>query len=216
MPSPTIYNGYPLTNVAPRKGGLERDPLTIHAHLQLGAMDSEFLQDALTMEVDATREDDTVTVNVSITNDNTGHHIPTDSPLRHMILLVQAKDESGEELLPLDGPIVPEWVGEGNPDEGYYAGLPGKAYAKVLQEMRTGVIPSGAYWNKTQIVSDNRIAAFASDNSTYTFRTLENGTTGVTVTLLFRRAFIELMDQKGWNTPDIIMAQESISIGDGD
>jgi hypothetical protein len=216
MPSPTIYNGEPLTNVAPRKGGIERDPLTIHAHLQLGAMDSEFLQNAVTMEVDATREDDTVTVNVSITNDNTGHHIPTDSPLRHMILLVQAKDESGEELLPLDGPIVPEWVGEGNPDERYYAGLPGKAYAKVLQEMRTGVIPSGAYWNKTQIVSDNRIAAFASDNSTYTFRTPENGTTGVTVTLLFRRAFIELMDQKGWNTPDIIMAQESISIGDGD
>ena len=41
-------------------------------------------------------------------------------------------------------------------------------------------------------------------------------TTDVTVTLLFRRAFIELMDQKGWNTPDIIMAQEFISIGDGD
>jgi hypothetical protein len=133
-----------------------------------------------------------------------------------MILLVQAKDESGEELLPLDGPILPEWVGEGNSDEGYYAGLPGKAYAKVLQEVRTGIIPSGAYWNKTQIVSDNRIAAFASDNSTYTFWTPENGTTDVTVTLLFRRAFIELMDQKGWNTPDIIMAQESISIGNGD
>ncbi len=220
MPSPTIYNGEPLTNVSPRKGGVERDPLTIHAHLQLGAMDTEFLQNALTMEVDAAQEDDTVTVNVTITNDNTGHHIPTDSPLRHMILLVQAKDESGEELLQLDGPVVPEWGGEGDPDEGYYAGQPGKAYAKVLQELKAGpvpkipVIPTGAYWNKTQIVSDNRIAAFASDNSTYTFRTPENGTTGVTVTLLFRRAFIELMDQKGWDTPDIIMAQQSISLED--
>ena len=27
---------------------------------------------------------------VSITNDRTGHHVPTDSPLRHLILLVQA------------------------------------------------------------------------------------------------------------------------------
>jgi len=122
--------------------------------------------------------------------------------------------KGGEELLQLDGPVVPEWGGEGDPDEGYYAGLPGKAYAKVLKELKTGVVPTGAYWNLTRIISDNRIAAFTSDNSTYTFRTPENGTTGVTVTLLFRRAFIELMDQKGWDTPDITIAQQSISLED--
>jgi hypothetical protein len=30
------------------------------------------------------------------------------------------------------------------------------------------------------------------------------------VKLLFRRAFIVLMEQKGWNTPDILMEQETI------
>jgi len=213
MPSPTIYKGEHITNVAPEAGGVERDPLTIHAHLQLGAMDSEFLQNAVNMAVDAVREDTTVTVDVTIVNDNTGHHIPTDSPLRHMILLVEAKDESGEDLIQVDGPVVPEWVGRGDPDKGYFAGQPGKAYAKILQELKTGLIPTGAYWKKTQIISDNRIPALLSDNSTYAFSVPEDGTASVTVTLLFRRAFIALMDQKGWDVPDIIMAQQSVTIG---
>jgi hypothetical protein len=34
----------------------------------------------------------------------------------------------------------------------------------------------------------------------------------VEVTLLFRRAFKELMDQKGWDVPDIVMEQEAITL----
>jgi hypothetical protein len=32
----------------------------------------------------------------------------------------------------------------------------------------------------------------------------------VEVTLLFRRAFIELMDQKGWDVLDIVMEQQTV------
>jgi len=32
------------------------------------------------------------------------------------------------------------------------------------------------------------------------------------VRLLFRRAFIELMEQKGWDDPDIVMESETIQL----
>jgi hypothetical protein len=59
---------------------------------------------------------------------------------------------------------VPQWGGVGDPHEGHYAGLPGKAFAKVLQEIWTGLSPSAAYWNATRVLSDNRLAAIATDS----------------------------------------------------
>ncbi len=52
-----------------------------------------------------------------------------------------------------------------------------------------------------------------SDTTTYTFQTSEVlETSEVSVTLLFRRAFIELMDQKGWDVPDIVMETRVIPL----
>ena len=107
----------------------------------------------------------TLIVQVQITNDQTGHHVPTDSPLRHLILLVQATAVDGPTLTQSGGPTLPEWCGLGDPDEGYYAGLPGTGYAKILQEQWTGVSPTGAYWNPTRVLSDNRLAALATSTS---------------------------------------------------
>jgi hypothetical protein len=212
MPAPTILNGEPLTNVAPGLGGVERDPLTIPAHTFPGAANAELLQNSVSMEVKAMREDKKLTVDVSITNDKTGHHIPTDSPLRQMILLVNAADKDGNPLTLLEGERVPVWGGAGDPTLGYYGGLPGKGYAKILRELWTEIEPTGAYWNPTRIVSDNRIAAFATDTSSYVFAAPIDGEVKVTVTLLFRRAFKELMDQKGWDVPDILMEQELLTV----
>ena len=194
----------------PDQGGLERDPTSIFSHRMPGAADEELLQNAVTMTATAKLEGDTVVVQVDIINDQTGHHVPTDSPLRHLILLVEATDGQGRALPPLDGPTVPEWGGMGDPSEGCYGGLPGKGFAKVLEELWTEVSPSGAYWNPTRVLSDNRIAAFATDTSTYVFAAPDDGEVTVGVTLLFRRAFIELMDQKGWDVPDIVMERETI------
>jgi hypothetical protein len=196
--------------VLPEKGGLERPPGRIFSHRMPGATDEELLQNAVTMTTTAGLEDDTVVVRVEIANDQTGHHVPTDFPGRHLILLVLATDAYGNPLGQLEGPTVPEWGGIGKPSDGYYAGLPGNAFAKVLQEIWTGISPSAAYWNPTRIVSDNRLAAFATDRSTYTFAAPEQGEVTIEVTLLFRRAFLELMDQKGWDVPDVVMEQQVV------
>jgi hypothetical protein len=194
------------------KGGVLRDPQTIFSHLMSGASDVELLQKAVTMTAGATIESDKLIVEVKITNDKTGHHVPTDSPLRQMILLVSATDENEQPLSLFGGETIPEWGGVGDPNLGYYAGLPGKAYAKILSELWTESEPTSAYWNPTRIVSDNRIAAFETDDSTYIFAAPIDGKASIKITLLFRRAFKELMDQKGWNVPDILMEQQTLTV----
>lgn len=61
--------------------------------------------------------------------------VPTDSPLRHLILLVQATGAGGQALPQIEGPRLPDWCGR-------QAGLPGKAYARVLAELWTEISPS--------------------------------------------------------------------------
>jgi hypothetical protein len=209
-PAPTILNGNPLTNVAPGKGGVERDPLTIHAHTFPGASSQQLLQNSLTMQTTASRVGDKTLVEVSLINDQTGHHIPTDSPLRHLILVIEVKNEQGQPLPQIEGERLPRWAGVGDPQKGYYAGLPGKAFAKILAELWTDIEPSGAYWNPTRVVQDNRLAAFQTDTSRYVFSAPAQGEATVEVRLIYRRAFRSLVDQKGWHAPDIEM--ESVSL----
>ena len=192
------------------KGGLRRDPATIFSHRMPGAADETLLKNAVTLQTTAHEEGNQVIVGVTITNDKTGHHVPTDSPLRHLILWVQCTDGSGQPLVQQDGPKLPDWCGKGDPLQGCYADLPGKAFAKILEELWTEVSPTGAYWNPTRLVSDNRLAAFATDESQYSFALPIGSEIRVKVKLLYRRALKSLMDQKGWQVPDIVMAQEEM------
>lgn len=194
------------------KGGKPRDPESIFDHRMPGAADADLLQNAVTMAVGAEFRDDALEVRVEILNDRTGHHVPTDSPLRQMILIVRASNSRGRTLALRDGPTLPDWCGAGNPEDGYVAGLPGTAYAKILKELWTGVSPTGAYWNHTRIVSDNRIAAMESDETTYVFEPPAEGEATVDVRLLYRRAFIELRDLKGWEGEDIEMARRTMAV----
>ncbi len=212
MPVPTNLDGEVITNVAPGKGGVERDPYTIPAHTFQGASNLDLLQNAVSMTVSSSQNSGALSVTVTIVNDKTGHHVPTDSPLRQMILLVQAYDADGSLLPQVGGPIIPDYGGVGDPEAGYYAGLPGKIFAKILAELWTEIAPSAAYWNPVRIVRDNRLAAFASDTTTYQFTVPKDSKVTIEVKLLYRRAFKALMDQKGWEVPDILMAEKQLVI----
>jgi nitrate/TMAO reductase-like tetraheme cytochrome c subunit len=194
------------------QGGLTRDPQKIFSHRMPGALDANLLENALSLEVETTREGGQVEVEVLVINDKTGHHVPTDSPLRHLILLVEAFDTQGNTLDYAEGPALPDWCGEGDPEQGYYAGLPGKVYAKILEERWTKITPTGAYWNQTRVVEDNRIPALGRDRSVYYFFDNSSEPVVVKVTLLYRRAFMTLVDQKGWDPPDIQMEAVEISL----
>jgi hypothetical protein len=155
----------------------------------------------------AQRTGNQIEVEVRITNDKTGHHIPTDAPIRSMILVVEALDSDGERLALLEGPENPAYSGN-------YGGLPGKTFAKVLRDEWTGEFPTGAYWRPVTLVEDTRLAALATDITHYTFDAPEGETITVNVRLVFRRAFSELMEQKGWDDPDILMEEEILQVPD--
>jgi hypothetical protein len=191
--------------VFPDKGGLIRDPQAIASHLQPGAADEELLQNTVTMAVDAHQVGPLLHITVAITNTDAGHHVPTDYPGRHMILTVSARDGQGHPLDQETCPLVPEWGGA-------QAGLPGKAFAKVLCDVETGEAPVVSYWKQALIESDNRIPAMASDVSTYDFVAPAAGQVTVTVELRFRRAFQAVMDARGWETPDVVMERAVHSV----
>jgi len=194
------------TNFAPGHGGLERDPQTIPSHFQFGALHPEFLQNTVTMTVQPAVIGDRVRATVTITNTQAGHHVPTDHPARHIILVVQATDDQQQELAQVAGSVVPDWGGD-------MADRPGKTFAKVLRSLSTGQEPTAAYWTPTIVVSDNRIPALGVDTSVYEFAAPQAGTVSVEATLTFRRAFWDLMQTKRWeDTPDIVMEQETESI----
>jgi len=199
--------------VFPEKGGLHRDLSRIFSHRMPGAADEALLQDTVTMDVRADQTDGTIRVQVSLTNHGAGHHVPTDSPLRNLILLVVVTDADGQRLAQAGGPTVPEWGGVGDESAGNYAGLPGKGFAKVLEELWTEVAPTGAYWRQTRVLGDNRIPALATDTSNYTFAApMKPGQVTIDVQLLFRRAFKPLADLKGWDIPDILMERQAVNL----
>ena len=199
--------------VYPEQGGETRDRSGIFSHYMPGAGDPEFLAEAALLEAEASLDNGQLVVEVKVSNHNTGHKLPTDSPLRQVLLLVEAVNENSAPLAFLDGPRIPSWGGEnGSPEEGYYAGLPGRGYALILREQWTNISPTGAYWNPVVVESDTRLLPYQEDSSRYIFQAEGNSQVNVRVRLLFRRAFKTLTDQKGWNDPDILMSEELITL----
>lgn len=195
-----------LTNVAPGAGGLERDPLTIHAHTFPGAASEALLQNTVLLTATTQLELNSLQVSLTLTNTEAGHHVPTDFPGRQMLLLVEAHDSQANHLPLLSGSTIPTWGGE-------QASLPGKVYAKILQDVVSNEYPVVSYWKQTRLLSDNRLAAFESDSSSYLFA-LPPASQPVTVTvrLLFRRSFIEDMDARGWGMADILMEEITVPV----
>jgi len=194
------------------EGGLIRDPESIASHKMLGITDIDFMRDSVSLTADAIVEGDSLSVTVNIRNSQAGHHIPTDSPLRHLILVVRAFDDNGVPLDLVAGSQLPDWTGSGDPETGNYAGLPGEAYAKVLEEVWSQQSPSGSYWNQTRILSDNRIPALETAQSSYTFQAPGNKTSQVKIQLYYRRAFIELQNLKGWKLSDLLLSDKSMVV----
>jgi hypothetical protein len=198
--------------VFPEQDGLIRDPQLIASHLQPGATDVELLQNTVSMTLSARQVVDTLRVTVAITNTGAGHHVPTDFPARNMILVVAATDGQGQALPLQSGSTVPDWGGVG-PDSNDYAGRPGKGYAKVLRDVVSGEAPVASYWKQALIQSDNRLAAFEADTTTYDFLVPEGGCdVEVEARLIFRRAFKSLAEAKGWEMEDIVMETDVATI----
>ncbi len=192
-------------SVFPEAGGIPRDYTKFHEHYMPGASDEKLLKNAVSMNTGVQHLGDQLSVVVSIHNDNTGHHIPTDAPIRSMILVVEALDASGNRLALSQGPVNPAYSGN-------YAGVPGKTFAKVLKDEWTGETPTTAYWRPVTVVEDTRLPALTKDQTQYLFNLPAGKAAKVSIKLVFRRAFQSIAQQKGWTDPDIVMKSETFQI----
>lgn len=187
----------------PDQGGLRRDPQTIFSHRMPGAVDEQLLQDTIDMTVDVERQGDSVAVEVTLVNSGAGHHVPTDSPLRQMLLIVTAQDANGHPLTQRSGDTLPLWTGA-------LAGEAGSYFALILEEVWTGISPTGAYWNPTRIVEDTRLPALATSQTQYVFAASDHAPFHINVHVVLRRAFADIMESKGWTMPDMPVARTEI------
>jgi hypothetical protein len=187
------------------KGGTRRNPQQINNHRMLGKNDADFLASAVSMTATARLQNNQVAVTVSVVNDNAGHAVPTDSVLHHVILAVEVRDENGKQLALRSGAALPAWSGD-------YAGLPGRTFAKIIKDKWTGDVPSAAFWRQAEVAADTRLQPFIPQSSHYIFAGFAGQTASVEVKLIYRRAFQELMQQKGWEDPDIVMKQTKLKV----
>jgi hypothetical protein len=190
MPS---YGGTQVCNL----GGPVRDPERLGNH-RIDGTTAEFLEDSVTLSMIVAEAGSALDVEVSIANDRTGHHVPTGTTIRNMILLVEAlREEDGVPLVPIGTQVIHDLGGIGHPVQGYYAGLPGKLYGKVTHD-------GGGQWatlftEATGVLFDTRIPALATDITDYRFEIPPGGgTLHVRARLIYRRAYRPLADAKGW------------------
>jgi hypothetical protein len=178
---------------------LARDPNTIRSHRIEGTTPA-FLENAVELDMQVSVGPRGLDVRVDVDNRHTGHHVPTGVTVRNMILLVEAwRVDNGQRLALAGGPTLHALAGVGSPDQGYYAGLPGKLYAKRNHDVN-GNSPT-FFTEATGILDDTRIPAMAVDTTKYRF-TMPDPATEVTVRarLIYRRAWRALVDAKQWTT----------------
>ena len=175
----------------------ERDPETIRSH-RIEGTTARFLENAVTMEMTSEIVDQTLKVNVEIFNDQAGHHVPDGVTIRNMVLLVEAwRVGDNQQLVQLNGEVLHELAGVGDPAKGYYAGLPGVLFAKVNRDA-SGNGPT-FFTDAAGIQWDNRIPALGTDESSYAFALPDDGGLyEARARLIYRRAFRFLVDAKGW------------------
>ena len=134
----------------------------------------EFLENAVTLTLKATKSDTSIAVEVTLENAKAGHHVPTGVTIRNMILLVEAfRQQDGKKLEPTGTEVVHELGGVGDPAKGYFAGLPGRLYAKVNGDA-LGKGPT-FFTDATSILWDNRLPPLGKDSTNYSFALPSDG-----------------------------------------
>ena len=168
---------------------------SLHSH-DIQGTSPQFLENAVSLTLDVAQEGFELVIDVSITNDQAGHAVPTGITFRNMILLVEAVTAGGVPLTQLTGSTLHPLAGVGDPEEGYYSGLPGKLYANVLDgPLGEGVI----FTDSTGTSFDNRISPFATDITTYRFQLPAGVEMGdFRARLIYRRMWRAVIDDKGW------------------
>ena len=169
---------------------------TIQGTTQAGLADSV----ELTSTVDVVNG--RLNIGVSVANTGAGHAFPTGISIRNVLLRVVATGTSGQNLSQTSGSVIPFYGSDndGVIGEGDWAGLPGRGFAKVLEDA-AGNKPV-LFIDAVAVSEDTRIQAGETDTSYYDFdidnSTCNGGTIDINLILTYRRAWRATVTDMGW------------------
>jgi hypothetical protein len=173
-----------------------------HSPASNAKLQSSLIRDAAALDVQYQYLADinAIQVRTVVNNVKAGHKFPTDSPLRHLLLVVDVRDEQQNLLTQIDGEKIPLWGGvdKNVPGMENYAGMPGTIFAYLLADKDTKVFPTAAYWDPMQVISDTRLNPLEPKEYRFSFLIPSEGKVWINVKLIYRYAFIDLAQQKSW------------------
>jgi hypothetical protein len=146
-----------MTNVAPGRGGIDRDPRSLGNHRFWAGSQLEMLRGCLRLEarVEGSR------AIVRLLADGVGHRVPTGFVERQLLLVVEGRDNRGQPVPRREGPTLPDAAG---PE---FAGRPGRLYGRLLKdEHGRGPVP---FWKTPAEDEDTRLAPGVADECTFLF-----------------------------------------------
>ncbi len=183
-----------MTNIAPGKGGIERDPHMLASHQMPGGT-LEMLRQALKVQA---RVSAGGKIDVEITAERVGHRVPTGFADRQLVLVVEARDGNGKRVDLVEGPQLPKSAGT-------WAGLPGVLYAKqLIGEKERAPTP---FWLPVLKSADTRLWPEQPDRRVFVFAAAER----VRVQLWYRRFWQEVADARGWTDNDLLISRSELT-----
>jgi hypothetical protein len=190
-----------MTNIAPGKGGIERDPKTLANHRFFDASQAEMLRQCVKPTARLERGGEGVKVRIDLGVENVGHRVPTGFVDRHLLLVVEGLDAEGKSVPLRDGPKLPAAAGKA------LARQPGKLYAKLLQD-EEGHAPA-PFWSADAEPVDTRLTPGKPDSATFLF---PGETRRIRVRLIYRRFWQEVAQAKKWPDGDMVIADQNLEV----
>lgn len=187
-----------MTNIAPGKGGIERDPRTLASHTLPGATPA-MLRQCVKMQVAVERGKDTK-VTVELRAEHVGHRVPTGFIDRQLILIVQAFDAHNQPVAAATGPTLDDAVGPS------LAGQAGWLYAKRLFSSEHSPMP---FWVPTERLSDTRLEPGHGDRRVFVFPA---EAAVVRTRVLYRRFWAETAAVYAWADNDTVVIDRTTSV----
>jgi hypothetical protein len=190
-----------MTNFAPGKGGIDRDPMTLANHRFFAGSQEEMLQGCLQVQARITPRNHIMEAAIEIRADQIGHRLPTGFVDRNLLLVVEPLGKEGREVPIQQGPTLPAQSGQ------EWAGLPGKLYAKRLKDF-AGHSPV-PFWRARPEVEDSRLVPGQPDRIVFQFSPEVDR---LRIRLLYRRFWPEVKQSKGWPDDSISLIDQSLAV----
>lgn len=193
-----------MTNIAPGRGGVERDPKTLASH-RFPCGELKQLQSALKVRPRLLVGPRGLELSCEVLAGEVGHRVPTGFIDRHLLLVVEAADQAGVRLELKEGPRLPRAAGEGKTEEGAFGGQAGLFFGRLIaDEAGESPVP---FWRFAKELGDTRLKP----GEPVAARWLApSEAAAVRVRLIHRRFFWAVSQAKGWPLGDVVVFDQSL------